>query len=44
MSGDRLKHGETLRRHGQVMLAKGGFRVAHLDINKVKIWTLSKSG
>jgi hypothetical protein len=30
MSGDRLEHGETLRRYGQVMLAKGGFRVAHL--------------
>jgi hypothetical protein len=43
MSGNRPEHGETLRRHGQVMLAKGGFRVAHLDLNKVKIWTLSKT-
>jgi hypothetical protein len=30
MLGNGPEHGETLRRHGQVMLAKGGFRVAHL--------------
>jgi hypothetical protein len=30
MLGNGPEHGETLRRHGQVMLAEGGFRVAHL--------------
>jgi hypothetical protein len=30
MLGNGPEHGQTLRRDGQVMLAEGGFRVAHL--------------
>ena len=29
MKGDRAENGQPLRRDGQVVLAKGGFRVAH---------------
>jgi hypothetical protein len=43
MLGNGPEHGETLRRDGQVMLAKGGFRVAHRTPSMVKIWTLSKT-
>jgi hypothetical protein len=43
MFGNRPKHGETLRRYGQGVLTKGGFRVAHRTPSMVKIWTLSKT-
>lgn len=44
MMRDGPQHRQTLRRDGQVVLAKGGFRVAQLGFSKVQIWTMSKSG
>ena len=42
MTRDGPEDGQALGRDGQVVLAKGGFRVAHLTTNKNEFWTLSK--